>query len=139
MRDLATITLYLNDNNRLPETIGSLGRVSVEMLSDMIRAKDSRYHIKTTAEALDLIKQAGLQPGKRNRDTLIKRLELEDAVLDSSTKPLISSQVTSDILEDITRRDKESRYSKEEMDAITKSLGGAIQYEDDAGGADKED
>ena len=127
LRDLTVIALWLNDQQKLPESIGSLGRKSIELLSDMIRKKNPTYSKMTTAEALSLLNQMGLKRGERNQFSLVKRLELEDAVmeLNEPSKRLLDDKQLDDIMSDVMTRS--SNYSKEEMDKITNQLGGTVK------------
>jgi len=129
LRDITVIALWLNEQRRLPDTIGTLARTSIELFSDMIRSKEPKYSKMTTSEAITLLNQMGLRRGERNRETLIKRLELEDAVLElkEPSKPIISSDELDRIMEDVT---KSSNYSKEEMDRLTNQLGDIVDDTD---------
>lgn len=133
LRDLTVIALWLNEQRQLPDSIGRLGRQTVELFSDMIRKKNPNYAKMTTAEAISTLNQMGLKRGERNKETLIKRLELEDAVLEiqEPTVPILPKDDLDGIMEDVIRRRQESTHSKEEMDEITKQLGDIVNGEDE--------
>lgn len=136
IRDVAVIALWLNDSGSIPDSLGTLGRTAIEMLADMVRAKNPSYRGLTTADALSRISQMGLQRGQRNTHTLVKRLELEDAVLEHQ-KPsylVMPDNDLGDLADEVANRLKTDTSSKEEMDRITKNLGGAIY-----GGEDSKD
>lgn len=125
LRDIATIALWLNQQNQGAKALGEIGRRAVEMVADMIRAKNDKYLTISTSEALSQLDQMGLRTGKGNRYTLIKQLQLEDAKeeLKQPTHFTVSASELTDIAEDVVRRKKESEISKGEMDRIAKELG----------------
>lgn len=134
LRDLAVVALWLNEQGQLPDTIGTLGRTIIQLFSDMIRAKEEKYQRMTTAEALDQLNRMGLRRGERNTNTLIKRLQLEDLVLESQpSKIVMPSDDLGDIAADVIKRQQSPVYSKDEMDKITDQLGDTLNEEDDTG------
>ena len=140
LRDLAVCALWLNEQGHLPESMGALGRKTIELFSDMIRSKNDLYAKMTTAEALSTINQMGLRKGQRNQESLIKRLELEDAALElqSSSRVVMPHEDISGIAEDVAKSRSSGAYSKEQMDRITNQLGGTVD-EPEPGSTDETD
>lgn len=128
IRDVSVVALWLNENKSGAKTVGEVGRRSIEMLSDMIKAKDpERYAHLTTADALHRLEKMGLKRGTRNTYTLVKRLELEDVVLEQ--QPSHGLSISEEIARDIQQTTRSGSYSKEEMQRITDSLGGIVDGE----------
>ena len=131
LRDLAVIALWLNEQGQLPDTIGTLGRTTIQLFSDMLRRKHPDYQRMTTADALNRLSQMGLRRGERNTNTLIQRLQLEDVVLEAQpSKIVMPADRLSGIAEDVVHRQQNPAYSKDEMDEITKKLGDTLNDED---------
>jgi len=126
LRDIATIALWLNEQNQGARSLGEIGRRAVEMVADMVRAKDDKYLSISTSEALSQLDQMGLRTGTGNRHTLIKQLQLEDAKdeLEQPTYHTMPSSELSNIAEDVARRQSEQKTTKEELDRIAKELEG---------------
>lgn len=128
LRDIAIVALWLNNKGQGAQSMGELGRRAIELLSDMIKKQDPSLAIMLTSDAINQLDQMGLKRGERNNFSLVKQLQLEDAVLElsSPTQPVMSSDIATNIAEAVRKRQVEESSNKDKMKTLTDALGGAV-------------
>ena len=128
LRDIAIVALWLNNKGQGAQSMGELGRRAIELLSDMIKKQDPSLAIMLTSDAINQLDQMGLKRGERNNFSLVKQLQLEDAVLElsSPTQPVMSSDIATNIAEAVRKRQVEESSNKDKMKILTDALGGAV-------------
>ena len=133
LRDLAIVALWLNNQGQGAQNMGELGRRSIELLSDMIKKRDPSLAIISTADAISQLDQMGLKRGDRNTHSLVKQLQLEDAVMElrEPTQKIISLENVQDIVERVRVHETSGKFSSAEMKRVTDALGGAVDERDD--------
>jgi len=84
-RTLATLATYFIKERGYVSSISNLVNSSMELLKDILVGKDVVEDVLSTEDAINMMRQVsdtGLNPGGRNRKTLINQLEKEDIFLD---------------------------------------------------------
>lgn len=95
-RSIASLAMYYMDKGEPCKSLSELLRLSIEVLRDMIVARDQRYEVNDTTTAIAVLKRLGLfstEDVRLNRATLLHELCLEDVVLGNKLPEATQMQV----------------------------------------------